>query len=275
VYLALLHPRDELSPAILEGSHLDTRMGAAVCREDVRHSGLHELRRRPDSQDAAGAAPEHGAPRPERLGLGQDVAGPRGDLLAVRGGDDAATDAVEEPHAEIPLQIADLTRQRGLADVQTAGGQGHAARVDDADEIAEMAELHRAKCPGGIDHSRSFDWTEQLAVAYKSGMQRLVWAFLAGGVLAPAIVGAEDLRIEMRAVAYTPAEVRGRVGDTVTLVNHDSVLHQPFVPTTGWGVNVGDVKPGSTAGFPVARPGQFEIECAYHPGMRATVVVER
>ena len=79
----------------------------------------------------------------------------------------------------------------------------------------------------------------------------------------------------MRAAAYAPAAIRAREGDTLTFVNHDAVSHQPFVPTTGWGVNLGDVKPGGTAGFPLARPGHFEIECAYHPGMRASVVVDR
>ena len=106
-------------------------------------------------------------------------------------------------------------------------------------------------------------------------MRWLAWAFVAGGVLAPVFADAADIWIELRAAAYAPAEIRGREGDTLTLVNHDAVQHQPFVPTTGWGVNVGDVKPGGTAGFPLPRPGQFEIECAYHPGMRATVVVDR
>jgi plastocyanin len=105
-------------------------------------------------------------------------------------------------------------------------------------------------------------------------MRRWLCVFVAGGVLAPVVAGAADIRIEMRAAAYAPAEVRGRAGDTLALVNHDAVPHQPFVPTTGWGVNVGDVGPGGRAGFPLARPGQFEVECAYHPGMRATVVVD-
>jgi plastocyanin len=106
-------------------------------------------------------------------------------------------------------------------------------------------------------------------------MRWLAWTLVGYGVLAPVAADASDIRIEMRAGAYVPAEIRGRAGHTLTLVNHDAVQHQPFVPTTGWGVNVGDVKPGGTAGFPLARPGQFEIECAYHPGMRATVVVDR
>ena len=100
-------------------------------------------------------------------------------------------------------------------------------------------------------------------------------ASVVGAVLAPVVANGADIQIEMRAAAYAPAEIRAREGDTLTLVNHDAVQHQPFVPTTGWGVNVGDVKPGGTARLPLARPGQFEIECAYHPGMRATVVVDR
>jgi plastocyanin len=103
----------------------------------------------------------------------------------------------------------------------------------------------------------------------------LTWAFVAGAVLPPVTADAADIRIEMRAGAYVPAEIGARVGDTLAFVNHDALQHQPFVPTTGWGVNLGDIKPGGTAGFPLARPGRFEIECAYHPGMRAPVVVDR
>jgi plastocyanin len=106
-------------------------------------------------------------------------------------------------------------------------------------------------------------------------MRWLMWAFLACEVLAPVVASGADIRIEMRAGTYSPADVRGRVGDTLTFVNHDAVQHQPFVPTPGWGVNLGDVKPGGAMGLPLVRSGQFEVECAYHAGMRATVVVER
>jgi plastocyanin len=106
-------------------------------------------------------------------------------------------------------------------------------------------------------------------------MRWLVWPVVAYGVVAATAVDAADIQVEMRAAAYAPADVRGRVGDTLTFVNHDAVPHQPFVPTTGWGVNLGDVKSGGTAVLPLARPGQFELECAYHPGMRATVLVDR
>lgn len=102
----------------------------------------------------------------------------------------------------------------------------------------------------------------------------MAWALVAGGVLAPVAADAADILLGMRAAAYEPARIRGRAGDTLALVNHDTVRHQPFVPTIGWGVNLGDLKPGDTARLPLARPGQFEIECAYHAGMRVTVVVD-
>jgi plastocyanin len=105
--------------------------------------------------------------------------------------------------------------------------------------------------------------------------RRLASTIVAGTVLAAGSVGAADVLIEMRAATYTPASVHGRVGDMLTFVNHDTVPHQPFVPTTGWGVNVGDVKSGDTARFPLPHPGQFEVECAYHPGMRTVVIVDR
>jgi plastocyanin len=106
-------------------------------------------------------------------------------------------------------------------------------------------------------------------------MRWLASVLVAAAFVAPVSAGAADIRIEMRAAAYAPATVHARVGDTLAVVNGDAVRHQPFVPTTGWGVNVGDVEPGGTASVPLARPGQLELECAYHPGMRTIVVVER
>jgi plastocyanin len=137
-----------------------------------------------------------------------------------------------------------------------------------------MPGLRRAKCFENIGHSRCFYGTEQWSGCYARGMHWLAWALVAGGVLAPGAADAAEIRIEMREAAYAPAEIRGREGDTLTFVNHDAVPHQPFVPTTGWGVNLGDVEPGGKAGLPLRLPGRFEIECAYHPGMRATVVVD-
>jgi hypothetical protein len=65
---------------------------------------------RADAQHPPGAAAEHGAPRSQRLRLGQDVARACRHLLAFRGEDDPATNPVEQSHAELPFQIADLAR---------------------------------------------------------------------------------------------------------------------------------------------------------------------
>jgi len=66
----------------------------------------------------------------------------RDEFAALSGEFQVTTDPVEEANTELLLQIMDLTRQRGLADVEAAAGERHAARVDHADEVTEMTKLH-------------------------------------------------------------------------------------------------------------------------------------
>jgi hypothetical protein len=79
---------------------------------------------------------------PERLRLGQDVAAVSQQVFALRRELDAAPDPVEELHSQIGFQVTDLAGEGRLADVDLLGGLRHAALLGDADEIAEMPELH-------------------------------------------------------------------------------------------------------------------------------------
>jgi hypothetical protein len=62
------------------------------------------------------------SPFAHRIGPGQHVSTPFQELLTFGGEPDSATDAVEEAEAELGLEVADLSRERRLADVDPKGG---------------------------------------------------------------------------------------------------------------------------------------------------------
>jgi hypothetical protein len=62
-----------------------------------------------------------------------------------------AAHAVEEPHAELLLEIMDLARQRRLGDAQLQRRLRHRALLDDADEGAQAAQVHAGSlCRSGM-----------------------------------------------------------------------------------------------------------------------------
>lgn len=72
---------------------------------------------------------------------------------------------------------------------------------------------------------------------------------------------------------YRKASQRG-FGDTIVFTNNDDSDHNVFVPTKGFGVDLGVQKPGATARLAVARPGTFEVECVLHANMLLKVEVK-
>jgi plastocyanin len=87
----------------------------------------------------------------------------------------------------------------------------------------------------------------------------------------PASTGGETRRIEMRDVAFAPAQATARVGDTVVWGNADIVAHTATSREGGFDVNV---PPGGEGSAVMTRPGRFGYTCRYHPNMRGEVVVE-
>ena len=49
---------------------------------------------------------------------------------------------VEQPVAQLALELGDLCGDAGLGDVQRVGGGGEGAVVGDGDEVAELVQFH-------------------------------------------------------------------------------------------------------------------------------------
>ncbi len=56
--------------------------------------------------------------------------------LAGRRHRDLAVPALQQPHPDLCLELADRLRQGRLGDVQRSGGAGHMAGLGDGDEVA-------------------------------------------------------------------------------------------------------------------------------------------
>ena len=94
--------------------------------------------------EAAGGEPGDGLDRgAARLDVTQHLAGRFDQGLTGGGQDHAPPDAVEEGGAELGLELPNRLGDRGLRDELGFRGAGHAAVVDDGEEQAELAQIHR------------------------------------------------------------------------------------------------------------------------------------
>jgi hypothetical protein len=109
---------------------------------DRHRGGADEKRARVPTLEGAGALVQ-------RLDTGEEVPTSRQQVMAVTGESDPPADALEQPEAELGLEIADLAPQRGLSNSKPRGGLREAPRVGHRGEIAEVPELHRQSMPDG------------------------------------------------------------------------------------------------------------------------------
>ena len=99
---------------------------------------------------------------------------------------------------------------------------------------------------------------------------------IAAVVLTAAIpASAAEHIVRMADAGYVPAQISGRVGDSLRFVNDDTMNHNVFVPTGGFGIDLGRQEPGDERTMTLGKPGTFEVECVFHGHMLLTVSVQR
>ena len=85
------------------------------------------------------------------------------------------------------------------------------------------------------------------------------------------VASAATIRIEVKGLAFAPAEVTVHVGDTIEWMNDDFVVHTATARDGQWDVKL----PPHTSGQTVIRSaGKAEYYCRYHPNMKAVITVE-
>src|SRR5207245_2478594 len=76
-------------------------------------------------------------------GIRQQLRGPTGECLTGERGGHAFGVAVQEHHAELMLEVADLPRERRLRDVQLRGGTAQASGPRYRNEVPQVPQVHR------------------------------------------------------------------------------------------------------------------------------------
>jgi plastocyanin len=97
---------------------------------------------------------------------------------------------------------------------------------------------------------------------------------IAMGLFLAAPAEAAEHVIRMAGQQYQPAEIKAAHGDSIRFVNDDDVAHEVFVPSVGFGLDLGKQEPGEEKVIPLANKGNFEVECVFHQDMLLAVTVE-
>lgn len=91
-------------------------------------------------------------------------------------------------------------------------------------------------------------------------------ALLAGGI---GSAQAETITVTVDKMAFSPADISAKVGDTIEWVNKDSFAHTATVKN-GWEVMLPVKKSGSMV---VDKAGTIAYICRFHPNMKGTITV--
>lgn len=76
--------------------------------------------------------------------------------------------------------------------------------------------------------------------------------------------------IDQQNLAFVPARVSVKVGETVLIKNSETAIHTGNVN----GKNItGNMKRGDSTAWTAKQPGEYTVTCDYHPQMKATIVV--
>lgn len=78
--------------------------------------------------------------------------------------------------------------------------------------------------------------------------------------------------VVVEGMAFNPATLHVRRGDTVVWINKDLVPHTATAKDRAF--DSGRVAAGAQWSYQAARSGSFAYDCAYHPTMTGTLVVE-
>ncbi len=94
---------------------------------------------------------------------------------------------------------------------------------------------------------------------------------IAGLVLGNGVVDAEakTIRVTIEKMAFVPAEIEARVGDTIEWVNKDILVHTATVKG-GWEVLI---PAKGMARLAMSEAGQVDYYCRFHPNMKGRLSV--
>jgi plastocyanin len=87
---------------------------------------------------------------------------------------------------------------------------------------------------------------------------------------AASALGGEVVKVDISDLAFAPAEITARVGDTVEWDNGDFVDHTATAKSGDWDITIPAGKSGRVQ---LNREATIEYFCRFHPGMMGTIRV--
>ena len=87
----------------------------------------------------------------------------------------------------------------------------------------------------------------------------------------PFAVRAETHTITIEAMKFSPATVTVKAGDRIVWNNKDVV---PHTATAKGAFDSGSIAVGKSWSHAAPKPGKYDYVCTFHPGMKATLVVQ-
>ena len=107
-------------------------------------------------------------------------------------------------------------------------------------------------------------------------MKRISTALLTSALILGFIgtVSAAEKEVGQQNKAFTVKELKIKVGETVSFPNHDPFFHNVFSLSPEKTFDLGSYPKGDTRTITFDKPGKIDVECAIHPNMQMTILVE-
>jgi plastocyanin len=80
-------------------------------------------------------------------------------------------------------------------------------------------------------------------------------------------------KVEIKNMAFSPADITVKVGTAVTWTNNDSIAHDVTEHDDQTGPDSGLLQPGKSYTFTYSKAGTYKYFCSIHPNMTGTVTV--
>ncbi len=97
---------------------------------------------------------------------------------------------------------------------------------------------------------------------------------LAGSILAFPMLAA-DFVVVQKDTQFSQAQIRVKVGDTISFRNDDNFTHSLFSISPGAEFGSYMQKPTEKVKVEMKKAGDFEVQCAIHPKMKLSVSVQK
>ena len=88
-------------------------------------------------------------------------------------------------------------------------------------------------------------------------------------ILGAGMAEAETIQVTIDKMAFSPADIAAKAGDTIEWVNNDILAH---TATVKGGFDV-MLPPKKSASLVVEKTGQFDYYCRFHPNMKGRISV--